>query len=168
MKIEIDLAKLGFHYDEDGDPVGNRTIEDAIVQSAAGLIVSQTKRDLRKEILKAVSEQVNELVKAEVAAVIAQPIQPTSPWGEAQGGVTTIREMVRARLEGYLKDPPRRRDGYSNTQATVGTLSELIDQEVVTLMTKEMKVFIAEAKKQVVTDLRDKALKAAAEALMPR
>lgn len=168
MKIEIDLANLGFHYDLDGDPIGNRTIEEAIVQTAAGAIVhnltDKIERQLTADIRDKVASTIDAVLVARITEVIEQPIQQTSPWGERQGEPVTIREMIRTRLEKWLTAAPGHRDGFSRD--TKGTLTEIIDSEVRTIMSKDMQAAITEAKAQITTDIRTKAIQAAVAALV--
>ena len=168
MKIEIDLNDLGFTYDLDGDPIGRQTLTDAIVEAAAHLIVREIKDTLVKDIRQQVTAQVAEQVTTVVAEEMAKPIQRTTLWGEKQGEPTSVREMIRERIEKYMAAPASRRDRYNSGRSTVDNMVELVEQEVRAVMNTELKDAIAAAKREVVNTIRDKALAAAVDAIKPR
>lgn len=43
LTVTVDLAKLGMLYDEDGDPTGRQTFEDAVIEAAAAKLLADTK-----------------------------------------------------------------------------------------------------------------------------
>lgn len=164
MKIEIDLTKLGFHYDADGDPTNN-TLEDAIVAAAATKLISEHASALRTRIVEEVNAVARERITAVVDEVLAGPIQETTPWGESTKPVTTVREIVRKALEDYLNKPVQH-DRYSSlANREPQNLRELVQQQTTNVLNKELVGVINKAKAEVHGLLRDKAIRAAADAI---
>lgn len=166
MKVEIDLSDLGFVYDEDGDPVGKATLQDAVIQEAARQVVADIDREARQEIgrvtREVVSAQVNALVVEHVQQVMSQPIQRTTGWGEKQGEPVSILELIRVELEKFLTLKPGRRDSYnSNPQC----LADVISDATRDAMNRELREEVAKAKKNVHNAVTEAALSAAVAAL---
>ncbi|MEU0515616.1 hypothetical protein [Amycolatopsis sp. NPDC006125] len=166
MKVELDLNEmLGMQYDEDGDPVGQRELRDVIVSSAAEQLV----REIRKEALRGILSKVDAVVQDEVRTIVqtalSQPIQRTTAWGEPQGEPTSVLEIVREHVGKYLEGTGRRRDSRNREPQN---LRELIDDSVRDVLNKEMTQAVNDARTKVNTEIRDHALKAAANALTAR
>jgi hypothetical protein len=164
VKIEIDLANLGFHYDEDGDRVGNKSLEDAIVQAAANKLLSGMEYPLRSQIDDYLKSVAKEHIAGIVNGVLSEPIQRREQWGDKKGEPVTIREIVRVQLQAFMSAPTPR-DRYGNSGPA--NLTELVDQIVRGLLQKELAEDVRAIKKEVSDQLRTKALRAAVEALKP-
>lgn len=162
-KIEIDLQDLGFHYDLDGDPIGRKTLEDAVVEAAAARLAQTMRTDITKVINKAVTEQVQDLVRSRVEEVMAQPIRRTTAWGESEGPEVSIRELIWETLERFLTAAPRRDSSFDRNPK--GNLADLIEAEVKSVMTKEMQEAVRNAKAEVHKKIEGEALAAAVAVL---
>lgn len=159
MKIEIDLADLGFHYDEDGDAVHNKTLDDAVVERAAQKVAQNLsqKRELGETIRKAVEQ----LVADKVTEALSKPIQRTTKWNEKQGEPVSVLELIRQHLETFLADGTSQRN-YDRKPTSLAAVIEDATREV---MGKELKVAVADAKAKIEKHVFDKALAAAVAAL---
>lgn len=165
MKIEIDLSSLGFHYDEDGDPVRNQSLEDAIVIAAANQLLSKMDYEARARIQDYVESAARTYIAEVVDAALAEPIQRHQPWGDKIGEPVTIKEIVRVQLEKFMGAPsPTDRYGRSTSPAN---LTELVEQVVKSLINNELATDIRKIKQEVSDQLRTKALAAAVAALKP-
>lgn len=166
MKIEIDLDDLGFHYDPEGDPIGNVSLRDAIVQAAVRLLLAG---DFGRGVRQTVTDTVNTLAHEKAAALVEEtftaPIQRTTRWGETEGEPTTVREIVREAIEKWVQVPANRQNGSSN--GVYRSLADLIDAEVRSVLTKELQAEIVRVKREVADQIRDRALAAAAASLSP-
>ncbi|ALY10837.1 hypothetical protein WILDE_53 [Arthrobacter phage Wilde] len=168
MKIEIDLAQLGFEgYDEDGEYIGGgASIKDLVVEAAAAKLVKhsdgQMQREVRERIDKLFTTEIEAKVKEKVAEAFDAPIQRTTPWGETKGEPTSVLEIIRESLEKFLKaNRSRNRSSYD----PAGNLEEVVDDATRDLMNKEFRAAIEEAKKGVVVTVNKKALEAAVAVL---
>lgn len=167
MKIEIDLAELGFAYDPNGDPLGHQSLEQAIVIEAARVVLDgELGNRVREQLGKAITAQVEQRAQEIVEQVLTEPIQRTTPWGEAQGTPTTVREIVRMTIERWLQ-MSRSNDRFSSSGAP-RSLADLIDAEVKSVMTKELQGEIARVKKEVAQTIQTHALQAAVAAISPK
>ncbi|WP_435582889.1 hypothetical protein [Amycolatopsis thermoflava] len=163
MKLELDLNDL--QYDEEGEPVGRRELRDVIVGSAAEQLVREIRKEALRGILDKVEAVVQDEVRATVQTVLSQPIQRTTVWGETRGEPTSVLEIVREQIGKYLDGNGRRRDSYNREPQN---LRELIDDSVRDVLNKEMTQAVNDARTKVNTEIRDHALKAAANALTAR
>lgn len=161
MKIEIDLNDLGFTYDEDGDPDGENSIADAIVEAAASKLILQgsMRREVDNRLQEKINTEIDGLVRERVESMFDESIQRTTPWGEKRGEPTTILEMIRESLEKFLSSSGRRRDSFGGRDPV--NLQELIDDATKTLMTTELRKTVTEAKQNVHNTITNRALQAA-------
>lgn len=170
MKIEIDLDDLGFHYDPEGDPIGNVSLRDAVIQGAVDtLLAGDFGREVRTQVTETVNTQAHERAAEVVAAVFSEPIQRTTRWGEKQGDPTTVREIVKEAVEQWIGKPPAR-DSIDRRFPNGGPykgLTDLINVEVSAVLTKDLLAEVARVKKDVADQIRDRALAAAAASLSP-
>jgi len=161
MKIEIDLADLGFHYDEDGDAVRNKSLDDAIVSRAAEIVANHIIR--QHDLARALQAKADQLIGDAITEALSKPIQRSSAWGEKKGEPTTVLEIVRERLEGFLNSSPgNRRDRYDKTPQN---LNEIIEDATSNVLGRELQDVVKQAKEQIRTHIFDKALAAAVAAL---
>lgn len=164
MKIEIDLSDFGFHYDDDGDRVSNRTLEQAVIHAAADRLVARQESRLLSDLDSRIKEIATERIAAAVDEVLAEPLKLTTPWGESVAPVTTVRELIRESLEKFLNDKVTR-DRYYSGDRGPQSLAELVDTTTRNFITRELGKEIEEAKKKVHNLVREKAIKAAADAI---
>lgn len=165
-KIEIDLKELGLpSYDEDGEPTGNTTLQELIIEAAADKLMDtdyNVRSELREKVMQRYSQRINEKVEALITEAFELPIQRTTGWGEKKGEETTVREIIRETIEKYLKGKEMSQDGYGRNPKS---LTQLIVNETELVLSKEMKATVVEAKKLVHEKVTDAALKAAIDQL---
>lgn len=161
-KIEIDLDQVLFGDDEEG-PL---TLREQVMAMAVQRIVDDFKRtDVAQQIAKQVREVVHANIDATVRTALAQPIQPTTRWGERQGEAVTVLDMARERLEGLLSAPAARDRAY-RTNEKPGNLAELIDDVVKKeLTTGELRKTLDDAKKAVAAKVEKIMVEYVAQAL---
>lgn len=165
-KIEIDLKDLGLPTGEDEDgPTGSRSLTDLIIEAAADKLIGsdwEMRNDIRQQIQRTFKAKIDEKVQAMIVEAFDEPIQKTTPWGETKGEETTVREIIRESLEKFLQGNAKSRDGYSRDSHS---LTELINNETIMIMSKELKATIEAAKKTVHEKVTEAALKAAVDVL---
>lgn len=79
------------HYDEDGDPVGRQSFEDAVIEAAAVKLLADTKESkhaLKERVERIRDEELRAAIAGDVRAAMDLPIQRTSPWGEKKGAAS--------------------------------------------------------------------------------
>lgn len=164
-KIEIDLDDLGLLYNPEGEPIGRATLQDRVIEAAAHYLI-QSDRDMRLEVQQKVAqvieEQATEKVAELVAEVLAGPIQRTSPWGEARGEPTTVREIIREKVEAFLNGRGRGRDSFGRDPKN---LHDFVEDATKNVLGGELAEAVKEAKATIRERVTDAALKAAVEAL---
>lgn len=165
MKVEIDLGQLGFLYGPDGEGEQGPGILGLIVEAAARKVL-EGDREIKSKVVDTANQMIRERVAEMVQQAFDEPIQRTTLWGEEQGQPTTVRELIRLSLEDFLKSEGRRSslDNYRK-DGPAKNLRELIDGEVQSTMTTEMRNVINTAKADVVKTVTSKAADAIAEAI---
>lgn len=164
MKIELDLDQmLGFEYDDGGEAVGQKDFRREVVAVAAAQLLAELREDAKNEIRVQVAEVVGDEVRAIVTKAMEGPIQQRTPWGETKGTPQTILEMVRTHLEDFLSGTTAGSDRYGNRKPA--NLRQLIEEVAREVMSTELRQGIAEAKKQINDEIRNRALKGAVDAL---
>jgi hypothetical protein len=169
-KIEIDLRDLGLpQYDEDGDVIHNgSTLQDLIIDAAADKLLGTVDREIRSDIQEKFRTEYNRRIEERVADLVQEafdaPIQRTTRWGEAQGEVTTVKEIIRETIEKFMNAKPAnsgsryRDDPYRN-------LSEAIEASVQNILSGDLKKTVEAARAAIHEKVSDAALKAAVKEL---
>lgn len=167
-KIEIELDELfpTPEYDEELDEVRPIGLRDLVIQAAADKLVKQYNREAQTMIDHVINQTVLAEVRKVVQAAMAQPIQRTTRWGEPIGDQTTILEIVREKLDDFVKAPAgRRNDAFGTKRDAAGNLTELLEDIVRTAMThelsgavKEARLLVAKKAQQILADELPKAL----------
>lgn len=162
LKIEIqDLGLdtvIGPHY-----PDGVQTLGEAIVAKAAANLTQdgeygEVMQSLRRRIAKIRDDEIRDLVRAELAKAMAEPVTQTNSYGESIGQPTALRALI---VDAATKFFSERGDyGRGATQA-----QKLVAQEVQTALTKELREVMAEEKAKVVAVVQAKAAELLAEAV---
>lgn len=164
MKIELDLDQmLGFEYDSEGEPIGQKDFRREVVQAAATQLVVEIRKDAVTEARAKVGEIVEDEIRDIVRKAMEGPIQQRTPWGESKGTPQTILEMVRTNLEAFLSGTGGGHDPYGNRKPA--NLRQLIEEVTREVLSKELRQDIAEAKKEINKAIQQRAVKAAVEAL---
>ncbi|UOK18405.1 hypothetical protein SEA_BRUHMOMENT_89 [Arthrobacter phage BruhMoment] len=162
-KIEIDLADLGLPtgMDHEGEPTGAKTLQDLIVEAAANKLLAdrdESVYEMRDRIRREYNTRITERVEEMITEAFNEPIQRTTRWGETQGEVTTIKEIIRESIEKYMNGTTPSRNGYSTDPVS---LTQLIDNEVRMIINKEMQAHITKVKGEIKLEVQKKALAAA-------
>lgn len=166
MKIELDLNQmLGFEFDEEtGEPIGQKDFRHEVAQAAAEKLLDEARREVLNEVRSKIGDVVTEEIRDVVREAMAGPIQQRTPWGETKGTPQTILEMVRTHLEAFLSGTTSNgNDPWGNRKP--GNLRQLIEEVAREVMSTELRQGIAEAKKQINDEIRNRALKGAVDAL---
>lgn len=166
MKIELDLDQMmGFEYDGDGEPVGQKDFRREVVAVAAAQLLDELRADAKNEVRVQVAEVVADEVRAIVAKAMEGPIQKRTSWGEKVGEPQTILEMVRTSIEAFLSGTTSGSDRYGTRKPA--NLHQLIEEVTREVLSTELRQDIAAAKKQINDEITNRALKAAVAALAP-
>lgn len=164
MKIELDLDQmLGFEYDNEGEPVGQKDFRNEVVIAAATQLVTEIRKDAVTEARAKVGEIVDDEIRSIVRKAMEGQIQQRTPWGESKGEPQTILEMVRTHLATFLAGTAGGHDPYGNRKPA--NLRQLIEEVTREVMSKELREDIAAAKKEINNAIRGRAVAAAVEAL---
>lgn len=149
MKVEIDLADLGVQLDEEGQIVDRVEIVDLAIKAVIDKIYAEVGKDVKAGISQLIMEKAHEKVAEIISEAVTDPVQLTTTWGKPEGPPTTVREIIRQKIEEFLQNPRSNRDPYS-TKDNVKNLMDLIQVAVRDCMTTEMNGAIANAKREVV------------------
>lgn len=163
LTVTVDLAALGMRYDEDGDPAGRQTFEDAVIEAAAAHLLAdskETRQSLRDRVARIRDEELRAAIAGEVRAAMDLPIQKTSEWGEPKGEAVTIRELIRLELAQFLSAKPRGGGYRSSDDKTPRNLEEIVREVTVDAMRKEFDADIRTARKAVTDKVTELALSA--------
>jgi hypothetical protein len=166
MKIEIDLNDLGFDYDEEGDKGRVRTIQEAVVAQAANQIIATSGWDYRQQVNAVVHEEAGKVIALRVDLALKGQIQRTSEWGEPVGAPVTILDIVREELGKFLGGKTVRDRFANGSDNKPQNLAEMVARTVADLLRSEFSTEIRKVRAEVIDQLRTKALKAAADALV--
>lgn len=164
LTVTVDLAALGMTYDEDGDPVGRATFQDAVIEAAAAKLLGdgkESERALKERVERIRDEELRAAIGAEVRSAMDLPIQRTSQWGETKGDPVTIRELIRLELEKFLSASPRGNDYRSSSDKTPRNLEEMIREVTTVTMRGEFADAVRDAKAKVAAQVTELALAAA-------
>ena len=178
IQIEIDTDDLlpSFEYDPETGPTGEpgAPLESLVIDAAARQIIrnedfdKRVRREVEKRIQETVSDQVDASLRAVVEDVIAAPIQRRHPWGDKNGEETTVREIVRERVEKFFTSPSTSaRDSYGSRGQEVG-IGQLVQNLTRDALDNDLSAEIKAVRTEVRDVIRDKALRAAVEAITPR
>lgn len=163
LTVTVDLAALGMRYDEDGDPAGRQSFEDAVIEAAAAKLLGDAKelrQALKERVQRIRDEELRAAIAGEVRAAMDLPIQRTSQWGEAKGEAVTIRELIRLELEKFLSASPRGNDYRSSSDKTPRNLDEMIREVANEALRKEFDTEVRAARKAVTDKVTELALAA--------
>lgn len=168
-KIEIDLADLGLptYQDSEGGLHGAQTLQDLIIDAASNKLLGTVDYEIRSDITEKFRVQYNAKIEDRVSELVSEafdaPIQRTTRWGEAQGEVTTVKEIIRETIEKFMTAKASGGQRYSNDPAR--NLDELVQESVKNIMNTELKKTVDAARGAIHEKVTDAALKAAVAAL---
>ena len=156
LNIEVDLATLGFEQDpETGDLYPTADMLGRVAEIIANRATSY---DIRALVESEVRNLARSMAGATVTEVLAGPIQRTDGYGNHRGETTTVREMVLAAVEEWMRLP--KGDSYRNPSMGE-SLKKLVDE----ILRKELQPTIDAAKKKVSEEVLRLAVEGAAAAL---
>jgi hypothetical protein len=163
-KIEIDLEDLGWSYNADGEaeqgPPLAALVVDGIVRKM--LDGGEFERTVKATVSAVIENETTDRVRALVEETLAGPITLTTPWGEKRSEPTTVLEIIRTKVDEFMKTPKRDRYSTSNEPRN---LSEIIEASVRSALDRELLGAVNEAKATIRERVTDAALRAAVEAL---
>ena len=169
LTIDTDDLMPDVHYDPDGGPEVSpgAPFQALVIEAVARQILRADSfaRDVRVAVQERIDGEVSKQVEGLVQAVIAEPIQRTTAWGERKGDPTTVREIIREHVEAWFSEKPRR-DAFGSRDKK--SLDSIIQESTRSVMDQELKTEVDRVRKEVSAQLRDKALKAAVDAISPR
>lgn len=156
LNIEIDLATLGFEQDPE---TGDMYPTADLIARVAEIIASRVSHyDIRSTVESEVRNVAREQAGSVVTDVLSGPIQRTDGYGNPRGETITVREMVLAAVDEWMRLP--RSDSYRNP--TMGdSLKKLVDE----ILRSELKGTVDAAKKKVSEEVLRLAVEGAAQAL---
>lgn len=163
-KIELDLNQmLGFEYDSEGEPIGQKDFRNEVANLAAAQLIGEYRNDIKAEVRAKIGDVVQDEIRDVVREAMAGEIQQRTPWGETKGTPQTILEMVRTSLEAFLSGTTTGSDHYGNRKPQ--NLRQLIDEVAREVLSKDLREAVAKAKKQINAEIKNRALKGAVDAL---
>ena len=156
LNIEVDLATIGFEQDpETGDMYPTADLLARVAEIIANRV---TGYDIRSAVESEVRNVAREQAGSVITDVLSGPIQRTDGYGNPRGETTTVREMVLAAVDEWMRLP--RSDSYRNP--TMGdSLKKLVDE----ILRSELKGTVDAAKKKVSEEVLRLAVESAAQAL---
>ena len=172
LTIDTDDLLSTWEMDAETGPTGEQgaPLQQLVIEAAARQIVRGENFD--REVREAVRLQIKEETESQVAAMVTeairQPFDITTPWGEKSREGVTVRELIRENVESWFKPARRNNGSYSAATQDRDTLAYLVTEVAKTVMDKELKTEVDRVRKEVGNDIRDKALRAAVDAISPR
>lgn len=145
VTIALDLAKFVEVYYGDLD-----THTDQVTHAVAKMIEPDINRDVRKKVDDEIGTKVGEIV----TEAISEPFRVVGPYGQDTGKVTSLKELIMEEVSDWLSKPIR--DGYNRSTGQTA-LQAFIRSEVNRVLENELRVAVADAKKEVVEAVRSKA-----------
>lgn len=97
LKVEVELPS---YWGEEGDSGP----EAMIISACADKVLADANKDLVQKVIASASKQVDAQVTTIVTEVIASGLHITNHYGEPTGEKQTMREVVAARVEKFLRE----------------------------------------------------------------
>lgn len=169
LTVDTDELMPIYDFDPETGPSGEpgSPLQVLVIEALARQIRSDLNID--REVREAVSERIKAEVSEQVAALVAdaieKPFDLTTPWGESTRKGVTVRELIREAVKKWFTDKPTR-NGFGGSDRH--TLTSLVQDVTRTVMDRELKAEVDRVRKEVGNEIRDKALRAAVDAISPR
>lgn len=129
------------------------SLGEAVVSEIASQLIEEVRRDIRSEVLQAVKPTIQAEIVEIVREALKSDIRRINQWGEAQGELTTLRDLLADDVKAYLAEPARR-DRYDERK---GGFRELLRAEVDEAMRKELREEITAARATVAQQVKERA-----------
>lgn len=170
LTIDADELLPDLEWDPETGPTGSpgAPLQNLVIEAAARQILRtetfdhEVREALRGRIQAEVDQQVGDLVRE----AIEQPFNITSQWGDVKEANVTVRDVIRRAIEKWFSAKPTQSNSYGNPDKN--SIHTLITDVTRNVMDKELKAEVDRVRKEVGTQIRDKALRAAVEAISPR
>lgn len=169
LTIDTDELMPIYDFDRETGPTGEpgTPLQALVIDALARQIRSEMNldREVREAVSERITQEVTEQVAALVSETIAKPFDLTTRWGEAERKGVTVRELIRENVEKWFTEKSAR-TGYGTSEKH--TLASLVQEVTRTVMTAELKSEVDRVRKEVGNEIRDKALRAAVDAISPK
>jgi hypothetical protein len=126
-----------------------------VVEHISRTLIEEVRRDIRTEVVKAVSPAIKAEVTAVVREALAGTVQRTNSWGQAEGEPATLRDLILAEVTAWLGEKPPR-SGY-NDREREGGFRALLRHEVTEALRNDLRETITAARADVAAKVRDSA-----------
>lgn len=151
--MKFDLESLGITKDDILERIANEAT------SMDGLL-ENIRREVRAEMVKSASQQIGPIIADALRDIMTHRFTPVDCWGEAKGKETCLRDMVKDRCVGYLKEKVdasgRASDGYNAKMTRGEWIAQAAAREVVDSEAKEQVRAAVEVARKEVFDLLSK------------
>ena len=169
LTIDTDDLMPDYGFDSETGPSGEpgTPLQVLVIDALARQIRGEMNldREIREAVSERITREVTEQVAALVSEAIAKPFDLTTRWGEVERKAVTVRELIRENVEKWFIEKPTR-NGYGTNDRH--TLASLVREVARTVMDAELKAEVDRVRKEVGKEIRDKALRAAVDAISPR
>lgn len=139
------------------------TVRELIIREAARQLLAGDKDAIRRAAIDGIREVAAEEARAAAREIVETPIRPVDRYGDPRGEPVTLRAFIGDEIKRELRLTTDR----SAFDSRSSTLTKVIQGEVSSVVAKELKAALDEAKAAVGKALRDAAAKAMAERLQP-
>lgn len=161
----IHLDPIGDRYDEDGNPVGPRSIMDAVVDSAARqLIKSYADYDFRRQLVERVARLRDEEIRAYIVPMIREAmngtLQKTNEYGEPRGEPVSLTAVIMDEVKKALT-----LNTGNSFRSERSALTNVMREHIDMVITRELKAEVDAAKALVVKAIQDQGAKFLADAV---
>jgi hypothetical protein len=168
IKIEVDLATLGFEQDPESGEIyaTGETLEERVVESITSrLLNTYATESISGKVEERVDRYLDGIVKERVLGILNGVIvKHDSYTGKPLDEPTTIEQLTMQSFNKWISAPQSNSDFSRNRN----TLGELLEKQVADLLAKELKPTIDAAKVEIRRVVIDKAVRGAVEALTPK
>lgn len=157
INLELDLTHLGFDIDEDGDPYPTTDLIGRVADRIAERLLNDY--EIRNTVESRVCDLADERARVVINEVLSGPIRRTDGYGNPRGEATTVREMVMAAVDEWMRLPSA--DAFSRHRTMGSELEKIVDE----LLRKEMQPTVRKATELIRSEVLRLAIEGASKAL---